>query len=59
MTDFNAETVIELRGKIEAIFREFMIDSAKPTVKAAVRRSRKKTSELEKMLKEYRKISIK
>ena len=59
MTEFNEASVIELRTKIEATFREFMLDSAKPKVKAAVRRSRKRTSELEKMLKEYRKISIK
>jgi len=59
MTEFNEVSVVELRTKIEATFREFMLDSAKPKVKAAARRARKITSELEKMLKEYRKISIK
>ena len=59
MEKFNEEAVIKLRAEIEATFREFMIDSEKPTVKAAVRRSRKRTSELTLMFKKYRAISIK
>lgn len=59
MEKFNEAAVIELRSEIESKFREFMIDSAKPTVKAAVRRSIKHTSELTLMFKKYRAISIK
>lgn len=59
MEKFNEEAVIKLRSEIEATFREFMIDSAKPTVKAAVRRSRQHTLKLAKLMKEYRAISIK
>ena len=59
MEKFNEASVIELRSEIEATFREFMIDSAKPTVKAAVRRSRQQTLKLTKLMKEYRAISIK
>ena len=59
MESFNEEAVIKLRAEIEATFREFMIDSAKPTVKAAVRRSRQHTFKLTKLMKEYRAISIK
>lgn len=59
MEKFNEEAVIKLRAEIEATFREFMIDSAKPTVKAAVRRSRQHTLKLTKLMKEYRAISIK
>ncbi len=59
MESFNEEAVIKLRAEIEATFREFMIDSAKPTVKAAVRRSRQHTLKLTKLMKEYRAISIK
>ena len=59
MEKFNEEAVMKLRSEIEATFREFMVDSAKPTVKAAVRRSRKRTSELTLLLKKYRAISIK
>lgn len=59
MESFNEASVIALRSEIEATFREFMIDSAKPTVKAAVRRSRQHTLKLTKLMKEYRAISIK
>ena len=59
MEKFNEEEVIKLRAEIEATFREFMIDSAKPKVKAAVRRSRKRTLELTLMFNKYRAISIK
>lgn len=59
MESFNEEDVIKLREEIEATFREFMIDSAKPKVKAAVRRSRQHTLKLTKLMKEYRAISIK
>lgn len=59
MEKFNEEAVIKLRAEIEATFREFIIDSAKPTVKAAVRRSRQHTLKLTKLMKEYRAISIK
>ena len=59
MEKFNEASVIELRSEIESKFREFMIDSAKPKVKAAVRRSRKHTSELTLLFKKYRAISIK
>ena len=59
MEKFNEEEVIKLRAEIEATFREFMIDSAKPKVKAAVRRSRKRTLELTLLFKKYRAISIK
>lgn len=44
MEKFNEDAVMKLRSEIELTFRDFMIDSAKPTVKAAVRRSRKRTS---------------
>lgn len=59
MEKFNEEAVMKLRSEIEATFREFIIDSAKPTVKAAVRRSRQHTLKLTKLMKEYRAISIK
>lgn len=59
MESFNEDAVMKLRAEIEATFREFMIDSAKPTVKAAVRRSRQHTLKLAKLMKEYRAISIK
>ncbi len=59
MEKFNEASVIELRSEIESKFREFMIDSAKPTVKAAARRSRQHTLKLAKLMKEYRAISIK
>ncbi len=59
MESFNEASVIELRSEIESKFREFMIDSAKPKVKAAVRRSRKRTSELTLLFKKYLAISIK
>ncbi len=59
MESFNEASVIALRSEIESKFREFMIDSAKPTVKAAVIRSRKRTSELTLLFKKYRAISIK
>lgn len=56
---FNEEAVLKLRSEIETTFRDFLIDSAKPTVKAGARRARKRSSELAKMLKTYREISIK
>ena len=59
MEKFNEDAVMKLRSEIELTFRDFMIDSAKPTVKAAVRRSRKRTSELALLFKKYRAISIK
>ena len=59
MESFNEDAVMKLRAEIEATFREFMIDSAKPTVKAAVMRSRQHTLKLAKLMKEYRAISIK
>lgn len=59
MEKFNEEAVMKLRSEIEATFREFMVDSAKPTVKAAVRRSRKRTLELTLLFKTYRARSIK
>ena len=59
MEKFNEDAVMKLRSEIELTFRDFMIDSAKPTVKAAVRRSRKRTSELTLLFKKYRAISIK
>ncbi len=59
MESFNEAAVNRLREEIAAIFREFMVDSAKPKVKAAVRRSRKRTSELILLLKKYLAISIK
>ena len=59
MDSFNEYAVNRLREEIEAKFNEFLVDSAKPKVKAAVRRSRKHTSELTLLLKKYRAISIK
>lgn len=59
MTEFNENKVAELRSEIETKFREFLQESVKPTVKAQDRRARKISCEIEKMLKEYRKISIK
>ena len=59
MEKFNEDAVMKLRSEIELTFRDFMIDSAKPTVKEAVKRSRKRTSELALMFKKYRAISIK
>ena len=56
---FDEAAVLKLRGEIETTFREFLIDSAEPTVKAQARRARKRSSELAKMLKQYREISIK
>ena len=59
MTEFNKKKVAELRSEIETKFSEFLQESVKPTVKAQARRARKISGEIEKMLKEYRKISIK
>ena len=59
MESFNEDAVNRLREEIKAKFNEFLTDSAKPTVKAAVRRSRKYTSELTLLFKKYRAISIK
>ena len=59
MTEFSENKVVGLRDDIERKFREFLMESAKPKVKAQARRARKISGEIEKMLKEYRKISIK
>ena len=59
MESFNEDAVNRLREEIKAKFNEFLTDSSKPTVKAAVRRSLKHTSELTLLLKKYRAISIK
>lgn len=59
MESFNEDAVNRLREEIKAKFNEFLIDSAKPTVKAAVRRSRKRTLELTLLFKTYMARSIK
>ena len=59
MTEFNESRVVPLVEEIEGLFVAFLEESKKPTVKAKARRARKSTAKLEKLLKEYRKISIK
>lgn len=59
MSDFNSVDVENLRGQIIEAFKEFTQNTASAVNKAAARRARKNTLDLEKMCKEYRKISIK
>ena len=59
MSDFNSVDVEKLRGQIIETFQEFTQNTASAVNKAAARRARKNTLDLEKMCKEYRKISIK
>ena len=59
MSDFNSIDVENLRGQIIEAFKEFTQNTASAVNKAAARRARKNTLDLEKMCKEYRKISIK
>ena len=59
MNDFNSVDVENLRGQIIEAFKEFTQNTASAVNKAAARRARKNTLDLEKMCKEYRKISIK
>ena len=59
MSDFNSVDVENLRGQIIEAFKEFTQNTASAVNKAAARRARKNTFVLEKMFKEYRKISIK
>ena len=59
MSDFNSVDVENLRGQIIEIFKAFTKNTASAVNKAAARRARKNTLDLEKMCKEYRKISIK
>ena len=59
MSDFNAVDVENLRDQIIETFKEFTQNTASAVNKAAARRARKNTLDLEKMCKEYRKISIK
>ena len=59
MSDFNSVDVENLRGQIVETFKEFTQNTASAVNKAAARRARKNARDLEKMFKEYRKISIK
>ena len=59
MSDFNSVDVENLRGQIIEAFKEFTQNTASAVNKAAARRARKNTRDLEKMFKEYKKISIK
>ena len=59
MSDFNSVDVENPRGQIIETFKEFTQNTASAANKAAARRARKNTLDLEKMCKEYRKISIK
>ena len=59
MSDFNSVDVENLRGQIIEAFKEFTQNTASAVNKAAARRARKNTLDLEKIFKEYRKISIK
>ena len=59
MSDFNSVNVENLRGQILKTLGEFTQNTASAVNKAAARRARKNTLDLEKMFKEYRKISIK
>ena len=59
MSDFNSVDVENLRGQILKTLGEFTQNTASAVNKAAARRARKNTLDLEKMCKEYRKISIK
>ena len=59
MSDFNSVDVENLRSQIIETFKEFTQNTASAVNKAAARRARKNTLDLEKMCKEYRKISIK
>ena len=59
MSDFNSVDVENLRDQIIEAFKEFTQNTASAVNKAAARRARKNTLDLEKMFKEYRKISIK
>ena len=55
MSDFNSVDVENLRGQIVETFKEFTQNTASAVNKAAARRARKNTLDLEKMCKEYRK----
>lgn len=59
MSDFNPVDVETLLHQIVETFKEFTQNTASAVNKAAARRARKNTFNLEKMFKEYRKISIK
>ena len=59
MSDFNSVNVENLRGQILKTLGEFTQNTASAVNKAAARRARKNARDLEKMFKEYRKISIK
>ena len=59
MSDFNSVDVEKLHGQIVETFKEFTQNTTSAVNKAAARRARKNTLDLEKMFKEYRKISIK
>ena len=59
MSDFNSVDVEKLRGQIIEAFKEFTQNTASAVNKAAARRARGNSLDLEKMFKEYRKISIK
>ena len=59
MDNFYSNDVEKLRDQIIEAFKEFTQNTASAVNKAAARRARKNTLNLEKMFKEYRKISIK
>ena len=59
MNDLERKEVNELAEKIDAEYIAFKINSANVGNKAGARRARKNTIELTKLMKEYRKISIK
>lgn len=53
------EKVEALRINIEIAFQDFLTNSFKSTNKSGARKARNNTIALEKLMKEYRKISIK
>lgn len=59
MDDLQRKIVNELAEKIDAEYAAFKANSENPGNKAGARRARKNTIELTKLMKEYRKISIK
>ena len=58
-TEKQIQTVTELYGKVSSEMNKFLTDAAKPTNQSSARRARTCSLTLEKLLKEYRRISIK
>lgn len=58
-TEKQIQEVTELYGKVSSEMNKFLTDAAKHTNQSSARRARTCSLALEKLLKEYRRISIK